>query len=481
MFQDESEKVEICFRQHLQNFYSENSGENSPRSRSKVKSSLPVERDERATTPGRLLLGNLKKVSERKIVIEPREEENKFKSNDLTKHFKDFMNSNGSVKRVRSFSQPKDKESDEIREQDKDEECANSVGDKFSESQDQDDLGNKKMGHQSRVPDRYLRRRKRNKPEEDNTDLVSFDTTTSHENEISEQEAKISSSEESGMDEGGNSSESEGSADDSTSNSSSSSSRIIPPQPSYKPKYLIDTASSTYSYYTRVRSARTVNPSHGQNSNKIDVEKKRKPLETVELRSLNLNMIQPSNDNDIVPKDQAQRRRAMTVDRDISVMVTVTERPFSQPKRNGRFKYKHSNSNDILMPEQRPSTDNVSVTATVIKSLDNPASNRISNNYSEYEEIHDRSREDNANSRSRYSKYLNDNFGIYQAKSLDHYLCPPSSSSYTARVRRWQQRTTTESVTYNSAAYSFSRDNWKRTNHRFRYSNLSANSRETLV
>ena len=57
----------------------------------------------RATTPGRSLVENLKPIS-RKL-----DNKDMHPKNDLTKHFKDFMSSNSTnLKRVRSFSQPKE-------------------------------------------------------------------------------------------------------------------------------------------------------------------------------------------------------------------------------------------------------------------------------------------------------------------------------------------------------------------------------------
>ena len=64
-----------------------------------------TEQNLRAITPGRLLIDNLKPIARKTDT----KTNFSFPKNDLSRHFKDFMSSNSmNIKRVRSFSQPKD-------------------------------------------------------------------------------------------------------------------------------------------------------------------------------------------------------------------------------------------------------------------------------------------------------------------------------------------------------------------------------------
>ena len=125
-------KEEINFRKHMQNFFQSNAGrcQSQPRDRKKKKAIKSEENEEseedlqlrsRAVTPSRQLIMNLKPVgtSRPKNAKAHAEKQNKLGSdptapkNEYNKHFKDFMSTTSSVKRVRSFSQTRDKEAEE--------------------------------------------------------------------------------------------------------------------------------------------------------------------------------------------------------------------------------------------------------------------------------------------------------------------------------------------------------------------------------
>ena len=67
----------------------------------------------RAATPGRSLVENLKPISRK---LDSRDDCSSAPKNDLTRHFKDFMSSNSmNLKRVRSFSQPKEMKESQLK------------------------------------------------------------------------------------------------------------------------------------------------------------------------------------------------------------------------------------------------------------------------------------------------------------------------------------------------------------------------------
>ena len=123
-------KEEINFRKHMQNFFRDNVGRarSQPRDREKNKNNKNKEDEEteeeldirtRSTTPGRQLLANLKPVGTTKLSSKQTKTISKLASasedtkNEYNKHFKDFMSTTSSVKRVRSFSQTREKEVEE--------------------------------------------------------------------------------------------------------------------------------------------------------------------------------------------------------------------------------------------------------------------------------------------------------------------------------------------------------------------------------
>jgi len=115
--EDEEEKKVIDLKNHLQSFLQ---GQNKPkRPKSKVRDKdgesndcSDSDRKSRATTPGRSLLEevSLKPASERTIknrLDPPTDTEQK---SEFKNHFRDFMRTPATVKRGRSFSQPRDKD-----------------------------------------------------------------------------------------------------------------------------------------------------------------------------------------------------------------------------------------------------------------------------------------------------------------------------------------------------------------------------------
>jgi len=115
--EDEEEKKVIDLKNHLQSFLQ---GQNKPkRPKSKVRDKdgesndcSDSDRKSRATTPGRSLLEevSLKPASERTIknrLDPPTDAEQK---SEFKNHFRDFMRTPATVKRGRSFSQPRDKD-----------------------------------------------------------------------------------------------------------------------------------------------------------------------------------------------------------------------------------------------------------------------------------------------------------------------------------------------------------------------------------
>lgn len=113
---DEAVKEETMFRKHVQDFFQDTRRPQQPRERRSMDKNQKNEDNEteqnrysRAATPGRSsLMTNLKPAPRKSEVMEVA---NKPKC-DFTKHFKDFMSTPSNVKRARSFSQPRDKDRD---------------------------------------------------------------------------------------------------------------------------------------------------------------------------------------------------------------------------------------------------------------------------------------------------------------------------------------------------------------------------------
>jgi len=116
--EDEEDKKVMDLKNHLQSFLQ---GQNKPRrSKSKARGDKDGEsndcsdsdRKSRATTPGRSLLGevSLKPASERTIKNRLDAPTNPEQKSEFKNHFRDFMRTPATVKRGRSFSQPRDKD-----------------------------------------------------------------------------------------------------------------------------------------------------------------------------------------------------------------------------------------------------------------------------------------------------------------------------------------------------------------------------------
>ena len=116
-FKDESIKEEVRLRQHFEDFFQDTGKRRTSRERSRPPLERPQNPDElegqnrfdRGTTPGRALVQNLKPAP-RKSEVEMLNRENKC---DLKNHFKEFMSTTNTMKRARSFSQPRDKKKEE--------------------------------------------------------------------------------------------------------------------------------------------------------------------------------------------------------------------------------------------------------------------------------------------------------------------------------------------------------------------------------
>ena len=446
----------------------------------------------------------------------------KTSSSDFTKHFRDFMRGGpvGSVKRVRSFSQPKD-ENESLNEQEDNQKQTNSKSKTKTEQSKKMKESDNRAKQPRTVPDRYLRRRAKANPAildktEKKPRCKSLDLSSTDESSEMDDDSLDRASGDTGTD-----------SSSSSSSENSPSSTLRPPQPSFKPK-LVTESTSSYVYYTRVKSSKPVEQNViGEVTNEpnevVEIKEERfvrKPLVILE-NDINLNLAK---------RDSSGRRRAQTIDRDMCVTVTVTEKPFLRNS-GGRFKYTHSNSNDVLLPENRPpsrESNNKRPVSEIIglrraqlrittardetsdSALDEEDEDLVDNankdksgcNEEAQTKVIMRKNKDEQTSMAQHRRSLivsNDSYRALpsSSKSLDHYLCPALSTSYTARARRWQPKTVVDNYssllqqqsshhhTHSTPAYAstFSRDSWKRTNHRYKYSNFRAAShaRETYV
>jgi hypothetical protein len=291
------EQKDVDLRRHLQNFYHDERNKNRDRTTTQEKSSETSEGFVRATTPGRALIENLRPLSSRKsenreIFKEPK--------NDLTKHFKDFMSSSSSsVKRARSFSQPKEKEH-----------CDNSAKKVEAPELAQSSADSNGSKIDCNINDMSRKTDDKDSPCKDKISAI-----------LTNESEPISSS---------------------------YSSSILPPQPKYTPKYTID-SSSTYSYYTRVRSRAAAATSA---TAAVTSDFPNKMLTSQERKTS-------------IRSEYPRHERSKTLDRDqICVTVTINEGDngmakdfFSDPKsiknpksddycRTRMQKYSRSNSND---------------------------------------------------------------------------------------------------------------------------------------
>jgi len=166
---EEEEKKNIDLKLHVQSFLQ---GSNKPK---RVKSRRGRDTDtdndysdndrrSRATTPGRALLEevNLKPPSERTIknrLDAPKKEDDK---SELKNHFRDFMRTPASVKRGRSFSQPRDKDGGKNSGKEESLSRKESFNEKYTREADQNKI---ELENHAK---RFLQRRSLIKPKSDN-------------------------------------------------------------------------------------------------------------------------------------------------------------------------------------------------------------------------------------------------------------------------------------------------------------------------
>eukprot|EP00095_Tigriopus_kingsejongensis_P009105 maker-scaffold150_size309978-snap-gene-0.9 protein:Tk09105 transcript:maker-scaffold150_size309978-snap-gene-0.9-mRNA-1 annotation:"dual specificity protein phosphatase 23-like isoform x1" len=291
--EEESLKKELDFQNHLQNFHQESRCRSQPKDRSNVpKESNNEEPDwtrySRAVTPGRVLKDNLKPVSLRKS--EGWELEEAKTKCDYTKHFKQFM-SGSNVKRARSFSQPKEKDK---------------LKDGGEGTRDDDD--ERSSPDDSRRPSLTKEKYPEDRNENEKGYSKSYGVRRSK-SDSSKDDKKPGRAQ----------------GDEDENDSPGRDNR--PPQPSYTPRYVID-SSTTYSYYTRVRSRAAANrKAENQLSDQSDQSNQRPHAEKLDFMEVK------TNGPDFVSKtttaelrsNARQRQRAKTVERDLCVTVTVTE------------------------------------------------------------------------------------------------------------------------------------------------------------
>ena len=272
-------KEEINFRKHMQNFFKDNVGRcrSQPRDREKTgkdgkeKDNSEEDEDEsqlrtRAITPGRQLLLNLKPVGttrpkkakvhkQSKLASEPEDTKNEY-----NKHFKDFMSTTSSVKRVRSFSQTRDKESEEMFKSCKTSDTMTntppssvkvtrkyplrkpSFEKKCVEDRAEKENKSKELKEDNSITVHHLRKEKAPSPSASECSMTSSlssmskDYNGTNDKPILEQDNKEA---EQNM----------------VRRTSSDSTKDLPPPPSSKPKCSVDeSSSSNYSYYVRIRS-----------------------------------------------------------------------------------------------------------------------------------------------------------------------------------------------------------------------------------
>ena len=272
-------KEEINFRKHMQNFFKDNVGRcrSQPRDREKTgkdgkeKDNSEEDEDEsqlrtRAITPGRQLLLNLKPVGttrpkkakvhkQSKLASEPEDTKNEY-----NKHFKDFMSTTSSVKRVRSFSQTRDKESEEMFKSCKTSDTMTntppssvkvtrkyplrkpSFEKKCVEDRAEKENKSKELKEDNSITVHHLRKEKATSPSASECSMTSSlssmskDYNGTNDKPILEQDNKEA---EQNM----------------VRRTSSDSTKDLPPPPSSKPKCSVDeSSSSNYSYYVRIRS-----------------------------------------------------------------------------------------------------------------------------------------------------------------------------------------------------------------------------------
>ena len=262
----------------MQNFFRDNVGRcrsrergNNNKNKNNKENEDEVDRRTRAVTPGRQLLLNLKPVgSTRSNKTAQSNKQSKLVSdsedckNDYTKHFKVFMSSTSSVKRVRSFSQPRDKDAEEKNK---------SPRKSYNQETEKDsNTGLNKVKVIRKNPARKPSFEKkcvedRNEKENKSKDLMEPNSTNIHRvrqrkaaspspSECSMTSSLSSMSKEYGVPEDKPVLEQDNKEVEAciVRKTSTDSGKDLPPQPSYKPKHTIESATSNYNYYVRIRS-----------------------------------------------------------------------------------------------------------------------------------------------------------------------------------------------------------------------------------
>eukprot|EP00092_Neocalanus_flemingeri_P024412 GFUD01026468.1.p1 GENE.GFUD01026468.1~~GFUD01026468.1.p1 ORF type:complete len:1011 (+),score=220.73 GFUD01026468.1:495-3527(+) len=228
--EDEEEKKVMDLKNHLQSFLQ---GQNRPkRSKSKARGDKDADsndcsdtdRKSRATTPGRSLLEevSLKPASERTIKNRLDPPANPEQKSDFKNHFRDFMRTPATVKRGRSFSQPRDKDKGSGKE----ESCLSrkeSFNDKYTAEQEQAKL---ELENHTK---RFLQRKSMIRPirNSDESDNDSMSVNLSSNKTVDKDSRDEDSRDEDSRDEDSRDSSSE----DEIENSSSASNNIVSSKP----------------------------------------------------------------------------------------------------------------------------------------------------------------------------------------------------------------------------------------------------------
>ena len=276
-------KEEINFRKHMQNFFQSNAGrcQSQPRDRRKKKAIKNEENEEseeeiqlrsRAVTPSRQLIMNLKPVAQSRPKNAKAHIEKQNKSdlnapkNEYNQHFKSFMSTTSSVKRVRSFSQTRDKDGDEN--------CKSvKTSDNKDSRKDSNTLPTTSVKVNRKIPNRnpsFETKYKEDRDEKENESKELQEDKSNNNNHAKQGRASSPTASECSMTSSLSSMSKEYSgANDkpileqdnkeversAVRRTSSANSKDLPPPPASKPKCSMDSSSqSNYSYYVRIRS-----------------------------------------------------------------------------------------------------------------------------------------------------------------------------------------------------------------------------------
>ena len=263
----------------MQNFFQSNAGrcQSQPRDRKKKKAIKNEENEEseediqlrsRAVTPSRQLIMNLKPVGTSRpknakahIEKQSNKSDPTAPKNEYNQHFKSFMSTTSSVKRVRSFSQTRDKDAEE-----------NHKSCKTSDNKDSNTLPNTSVKVNRKVPNRnpsFEIKYKEDREEKENRSKELTEDAANNNNRAKVRAPSPTASECSMTSSLSSMSKEYSGANDkpileqdnkevernTVRRTSSASSKDLPPPPSSKPKCSVDSSSqSNYNYYVRIRS-----------------------------------------------------------------------------------------------------------------------------------------------------------------------------------------------------------------------------------